>query len=234
MSDDIYTLPRRAQNIAIDQLSLTPLGPFEPGVSYERMSFDKSVFIESVHDSISQPMNEYRHYQASIEDCRVGFSEPVCENEWLIVLATEYGMQTASTSPEAYFGDLSTRTLWRRWRRAVADRLENVRAATKANFSKMTRHQFPKIVVESYSGQVDCLDDSIFLVTLKNKNGGPTQLSFPVELANEADLSTGDFVSYLVVRKDGKFDHEFRKEAPPELSLEELESIDTLVDGVFE
>lgn len=234
MSDDIYKSLRMAQTAPSDRCTSAMLAPLESGVSYERISFDKSVFIESVHDSISQPMNEYRHYQASVEDCRAGFSESGCENEWLIVFAGEHALQPGSASQKTAFGSLSPRTLWRRWGQAVADRMENARAATKANFSKMARQQFPKIVIDSYSGQVDCLDDSIFLVTLKNKAGRPTQLSFPVKLATTAGLASGDFVSYLVVRKDREFDHEFRKEAAPVLTAKEIEDIDSLVDETFE
>ena len=91
-----------------------------------------------------------------------------------------------------------------------------------------------KDVIDSYSGQVDCLDDSIFLVTLKNKAGHPVQLSFPVKLATAAGLAAGDFVSYLIVRKDRGFDYEFRKEEAPELTAKEIEDIDSFVDEIFE
>ena len=47
-------------------------------------------------------------------------------------------------------------------------------------------------------------------------------------------LASGDFVSYLVVRKDREFDHEFRKEAAPELTAKEIEDIDSLVDEILE
>jgi len=76
------------------------------------------------------------------------------------------------------------------------------------------------------------MNDSIFLVTLKNKAGRPTQLSFPVKLATTAGLAAGDFVSYLVVRNDREFDHEFRKEASPELTVKEIEYIDLLIDEI--
>lgn len=93
--------------------------------------------------------------------------------------------------------------------------------------------------IEGYSekrctGVVDVLDESVFLVTLKSRCGKPVQLSFPLKMAVESGIQAGDFVSYQIVKENGKVTDKFVKEAPPELTDEELEEIDGIVSGIGE
>lgn len=88
--------------------------------------------------------------------------------------------------------------------------------------------------IERFSGVVDVLNDSVFQVTLKSKFGEPLSLAFPTEMAIDASVTAGDFVSYVVVRNGDSLDHEFRREEPPELSDIQQRQIDDFVDQALD
>ena len=90
----------------------------------------------------------------------------------------------------------------------------------------------PRTIISKYSGRVDVLDEDVLLVTIKGRNGNPTQLSFPIEMAKEAKLASGDFISYVIFRDHMELSHEFRKENP-KLSPEEESEIDQFVDELL-
>ena len=103
MSNDIFTLRRRVPTTPFDRQSQVTIDEYEleSGGAYDRISFDKSVFIQNISDASKQPTNGYRHYQASVADCRAGFSESSHEHEWLIVFAAKHAMKAVGTISEA-------------------------------------------------------------------------------------------------------------------------------------
>ena len=73
------------------------------------------------------------------------------------------------------------------------------------------------------------LDDDVFQVTLKDDSGQPVSLAFPKQMAVDASVSSGDFISYVVVRNGDSLDHEFRREEAPEITTEQEKEIDDFV-----
>ena len=75
-----------------------------------------------------------------------------------------------------------------------------------------------------YAGKIDKIDDTIFLVTFRSDFGEPIQLSLPLGMSK--GLTEGDFVEM-----DSKG---IRQIDPPRLTEKEIESINKLIDQIFE
>ena len=75
-----------------------------------------------------------------------------------------------------------------------------------------------------YTGRIDKIDDTIFLVTFRSDLGEPIQLSLPLEISK--GLNEGDFVE---MDSEG-----IRRIDPPRLTEKEIKSINKLVDQIFE
>lgn len=75
-----------------------------------------------------------------------------------------------------------------------------------------------------YTGRIDKIDDIIFLITFRSDFNEPIQLSLPLEMSR--GLNEGDFVKMDSVG--------IQRIDPPRLTEKEIESINKLVDQVFQ
>lgn len=187
-------------------------------------SFDKTVFLQNMSRGEFRQGNEYQVIFANQNSYVLSLSEAPASLDALSQLADARDATALFDGQSSVVRALSK----------AAISLGDIRGWSKAFLAGRMKPEFPLTLLRSYSGRVDVLDDSIFLVTIKNDFGEPVQLSFPLAMARDADLTDGDFISYRIVRKNGRQDHEFRKEHVPELSQQEIDDIDALVDGIFD